>query len=76
MSHDPAANAPAPPDRRFATIKGILSALLGYFLFSSSDAVIKLLLGQYSTFQILPFQALFAIRPARWLTEARKRLSI
>jgi drug/metabolite transporter (DMT)-like permease len=67
VSQDPAANAPAAPDRRFATIKGILSALLGYFLFSSSDAVIKLLLGTYSTFQILPFQALFAMIPVTFM---------
>ncbi|MHB2166794.1 DMT family transporter [Alsobacter sp. R-9] len=67
MSTDPALRGAVQPDRRMATVKGIASALFAYFLFSSSDAVIKSLVGRYSTFQILPFQAVFAMIPVTFM---------
>lgn len=60
----PPAAPEAPPGTTstswFSTVRGLLWATAAYFLFSTSDAIIKLLLGRYATFQVIPFQVCFA----------------
>lgn len=42
---------------------GLLFGLLAYFLFASSDAIVKLLMQRYSVFQVMIFQVCFALVP-------------
>jgi drug/metabolite transporter (DMT)-like permease len=44
-------------------IRGVLLALLGFFLFASSDAVVKTLAGRYSIFQLIPVHVAFGAVP-------------
>lgn len=44
-------------------LHGVLLAALGFFLFASSDAIIKTLTKTYSIFQIIPMQVAFACIP-------------
>nr|WP_256515757.1 DMT family transporter [Alsobacter ponti] len=51
------------PERRASTLKGIAFALGAYFFFATSDALMKAVVGAYSTFQLIPMQVAFAIIP-------------
>ncbi len=44
-------------------LHGVLLAAFGFFLFASSDAIIKTLTKSYSIFQIIPMQVAFACIP-------------
>ena len=44
-------------------LHGVLLAAFGFFLFASSDAIIKTLTRSYSIFQIIPMQVAFACIP-------------
>ncbi len=61
-----AAPAPAPaatgPDPRRPT-SGVLLALRGFFLFATSDAVVKVLTARYSVLQLIPVHVTFAALP-------------
>ena len=62
MNHiAPAPDAASPRPRRSA--KGVLLALLGFFLFATSDAVVKLLTARYSVLQLIPVHVAFAALP-------------
>ena len=58
--------APAPaatgPDPRRPT-SGVLLALRGFFLFATSDAVVKVLTARYSVLQLIPVHVAFAALP-------------
>lgn len=56
---------PALPEaeRRTSTFKGIAVALLAYFCFGTADALIKTIIGRYSTFQVIAIQVVFASIP-------------
>lgn len=58
---------PPAADRRYATLKGVAFSLLAYLLFATSDMLVKLLLGRYSTFQVLVSQATFGMIPVMFL---------
>lgn len=49
---------------------GLGFGLLAYFLFASSDAIVKILAQRYSVFQIIPFQVCFALIPVLGTTMA------
>ncbi len=55
-----------------ATLKGLLSALLAFGLFSSHDSLIKALGGHYPVFQIIFFSMLFAFVPMSMMMLADK----
>ncbi|GAA0777510.1 DMT family transporter [Roseibium denhamense] len=57
------------------TIKGILTALTAFALFSTHDAIIKVLGETYSVFQIIFFAMLFAFVPMSMLMLADKERS-
>jgi drug/metabolite transporter (DMT)-like permease len=54
--------APALPAGGSAAL-GLGFSMLAYFLFASSDAIVKLLVQRYSVFQLIPFQVCFALIP-------------
>ena len=46
-----------------STFRGVVYALGGFFLFASSDAIVKAMTAHYSIFQLLAFQVPFAALP-------------
>jgi drug/metabolite transporter (DMT)-like permease len=57
---------PAPPlplPAAGSVVLGLGFSALAYFLFASSDAIVKLLVQRYSVFQIIAFQVCFALVP-------------
>ncbi len=55
----PTATSPGPG----SSLRGVLLALLGFFLFATSDAVVKVLTTRYSLFQLIPVHVAFAALP-------------
>lgn len=53
----------APAAAESNPLHGVLLAAFGFFLFASSDAIIKTLTKSYSIFQIIPMQVAFACIP-------------
>jgi drug/metabolite transporter (DMT)-like permease len=45
------------------SLRGVLLALLGFFLFATSDAVVKMLTARYSVLQLIPVHVAFAALP-------------
>lgn len=57
--------AALPPER---VLGGAFLALIGNLIFSSSDAIVKLLTARYTVFEIIVFQASFALIPILVMT--------
>ena len=55
--------APGPEPRSGSPVLGLGFSILAYFLFGSSDAIVKVLVQRYSIFQLIPFQVVFALVP-------------